>query len=174
MATAVIPTERFDNLAKQAVSRVFMDMVAEQLVFERSANLIVDEGSDLFSRLPREGSGFFTIAVGFVGDVSGKMVLILPNAAAEAFTLKLFGAKSLDWIGENPRETMLDTMGELGNMLVGLVKGGLTKWYPKLMLTTPKVFEGRRLKIDPRSLHFRRQYLFAGLGSKMLFDLCCE
>lgn len=174
MPTLNIPSERLDRLAQEAVERVFSEMVKEPMAANGAANLLGDERADLFPRLGAGTDRFFTVVVGFFGDANGKVMLTLPWSAAEAFALKLLDVSSLDWLGEDPAETMRDTLGELGNMLAGLVKGGLTKWYPKLMLTTPKVMVSKRLKIDTSGLSFRRQYLFNGLGSRALLDFCYE
>lgn len=174
METADLPLERLNRLSNEAVSKVFLSMVGEELTLESWSSLARTDEADLFSRLPLEGGSVFTIVVGFVGDAHGNVMLTLPQATAEAFTLTLFDAPSLDWIGEDAAEAMIDTMGELGNMLAGLVKGGLTKWFPQLMLTTPRVLRGKRLRIDNAAVAFRLQYLFEGFSSKILLDLSCQ
>ncbi len=174
MPTLIIPTERLDRLAHEAVLRVFAEMVGETVVAKGQANLIGEDKADLFSRLGVGSDPFFTIVVGFLGDANGKVMLTLPWPCAERFALKLLDVENLEWLGEDPAETLRDTLGELGNMLAGLVKGGLTKWYPRLTLTTPRVMAGKRLKLDNGSLSFRRQYLFDGFGSRALLDFCYD
>lgn len=173
MPTAQIPTERLDNLAKEAVVKVFDSMVGEELRFLRSSCLLGGAGADLIRALPIS-AGFYGVVVSFIGDVNGKVMLILPVAAAQSFTKKLFDVPSLDWLEENPEDTLVDTLGELGNMLVGLIKGGLTKWYPTLVLTTPKVLKDKRLKVETKRQAFRTQYIFEGFDSQIMIDFCCE
>jgi hypothetical protein len=67
---------------------------------------------------------------------------------------------------------MRDTMGEMGNSFVGLVKGALTKFYPRLMLTTPLVSQGSRIHVDSNKYSFRKQYHFTAMGSSMIVDIC--
>lgn len=172
MATQNIPTERLDNLATEAVRKVFLDMVQEEFVCTENSCLLTGSRGDLLGALPLQ-SGLFTIVVSLLGDVNGRVMLTVPRGVAEAFTLKLFDVPSLDWVGDDPEESLSDSLGELGNMLAGLVKGGLTKWFPKLALTTPKVLLNKRMKVDNSQQSFRKQYLFAGFGSKALVDFSC-
>ena len=172
MPTENIPVERLDNLATSAVRKVFQDMVQEEVICTGNSCMLSGTRGDLLPTLPLHG-GLMTIVVSFVGDVRGRVMLTMPRGAAEAFTLKLFDAPSLDWIGEDPREALLDSLGELGNMLAGLVKGGLTKWFPKLALTTPKVLVDKRMKVDNAAQSFRKQYAFSGFGSALLVDFSC-
>ncbi|EDY84225.1 hypothetical protein VDG1235_3856 [Verrucomicrobiia bacterium DG1235] len=173
MPTEIIPTERLDNLAREAVVTVFDSMVDEVVTWQTRECLISDPSSDMLTKLPIQ-DGLYAIVVSWVGDANGKVMLVLPKAAAERFAMKLFDVPSLDWLEGDSEEALQDTLGELGNMMVGLVKGGLTKWYPSLMLTTPKVLKNKRMKVDSASMSFRRQYLFEGLGSELMIDFCCE
>ncbi len=173
MPTENIPTERLDNLAREAVVTVFDSMVGEAVTWKRHSCLIENGAGDLLTSLPIS-EGLYAIVVSWVGDASGKVMLVLPKAAAERFALKLFDLPSLDWLEGDSEEALQDTLGELGNMLVGLVKGGLTKWYPNLALTTPKVLKNRRMKVDTSAMSFRRQYVFEGFGSELMIDFCCE
>lgn len=173
MPTTEVPTERLDNLAREAVMTVFDSMVGEDVILESSTCLIANPSGDMLQKLPISG-GLYAIVVNWVGDARGKVMLVLPKEAAENFALKLFDLPSLDWLDGDTEESLQDTLGELGNMLVGLVKGGLTKWYPSLALTTPKVLKNRRMKVDTSTMRFRRQYVFEGLGSHLMIDFCCE
>ena len=152
---------------------VFDSMVGEAVTWKSRVCLLEDSSADMLSKLPIT-DGLYAIVVNWVGDANGKVMLVLPKAAAERFALKLFDLPSLDWLEGDTEEALQDTLGELGNMMVGLVKGGLTKWYPNLMLTTPKVLKNRRMKVDTTLMSFRRQYLFDGLGSELMIDFCCE
>lgn len=173
MPTENIPIERIDGLVREAVVTVFESMVGEAVTWRRRSCLVSGTEGDMLGQLPLDG-GIYAIVVSWLGDASGKVMLVLPRAAAERFALKLFDTPSLDWIEGEVEETLQDTMGELGNMLVGLVKGGLTKWYPKLMLTTPKVLKDKRMKVDTASMSVRCQYLFDAFDSQILVDFCCE
>ncbi|MDQ8186078.1 chemotaxis protein CheX [Pelagicoccus sp. SDUM812002] len=174
MPTENIPTERLDNLAREAVVTVFDSMVGEDVTWKDASCLIENPAGDMLNKLPI-ADGLYAIVVSWVGDASGKVMLVLPKAAAERFALKLFDLPSLDWLeGEDSESALQDTLGELGNMMVGLVKGGLTKWYPNLALTTPKVLKNRRMKVDTAAMSFRRQYIFEGFGSELMIDFCCE
>lgn len=173
MPTEEIPSERLDNLAREAVVKVFDSMVGETVSWKSRSCLIEDGSGDVLGKLPI-ANGLYAIVVSWVGDVNGKVMLVLPKAAAEGFALKLFDLPSLDWLEGDSEESLQDTLGELGNMLAGLVKGGLTKWYPRLALTTPKVLKNRRMKVDTADMSFRRQYVFEGFGTELMIDFCCE
>lgn len=173
MPTENIPTERLDNLVREAVATVFDSMVGEEVTWKDRTCIITDPKGDMLARLPIQ-DGLYAIVVSWVGDANGKVMIVLPKKAAERFALKLFDVPSLDWLEGDSEAAFVDALGELGNMMVGLVKGGLTKWFPSLMLTTPKVLKNRRMKVDTSTLSFRSQYLFEGFGSELMVDFCCE
>ena len=127
-------TAKFDKLAHEACTYVFDFMVGETVVFVSDSHLTGAgaTGTNLFGSMNGLDSGFYSISVGYVGDAEGTIILILTRALAERFTCKLLGVPSLEWLGEGESlETMRDTMGELGNSFVGLVKGALTQFYPR-------------------------------------------
>ena len=168
-------TSNFDTLAREACSYVFDFMVGETVVFVSDSLLIGAgaTGTDLLGSMKGLDSGFYSISVGYKGDAEGTIILTLTRALAEGFTCKLLGMPSMEWVGEgDPREAMRDTLGELGNSFVGLVKGALTKFYPRLMLTTPWVCQGSRIQVDSEKYSFRKQYLFTAMGSSMVVDIC--
>ena len=129
-------TSKFDQLAHDACTYVFDFMVGEKAVFVSDSHLIGigATGTDLFGSMNGLDVGFYSISVGYVGDAEGMIILILTRTLAERFTCKLLGVPSLEWMGAggDSRETIQDTMGELGNSFVGLVKGALTQFYPRL------------------------------------------
>ncbi|MCH6257329.1 chemotaxis protein CheX [Puniceicoccaceae bacterium K14] len=176
MTTIQINPERFDSLAKEAITHVFDFMISEKATYAKSSLLKGpgDLGSDMLPRLKEMADGYFTITVGFVGDAHGNIHLQLSRTLAERFAVKLLDVPSLEWIGEDSNEVLKDALGELGNSLVGLVKGGMTKWHPNLMLTTPKVVANGRGKVNVDRLRFRKQYAFALMKSPILVDLCYE
>jgi len=167
---------RIDGLAREATAYLFSRMASEKALFVKKAVLAGQPTveADLFPRLAEMQEGYFTISVGFVGDARGQILLLLSRKLATAVALRVLDVPSLEWIGEDPEETLNDTMGELGNTMVGLVKGGMTKWLPRLTLTTPKVLRSCRLRIESEKLFFRKQYLFAAMGSPVLVDFCYQ
>jgi len=168
-------TSNFDKLAHDACGHVFDFMVGEPVVFVSDSHLIGAgaTGTNLFGSMNGLDAGFYSISVGYVGDAEGMIILTLTRALAERFTCKLLDMPSIEWTGaDDPRETMQDTMGELGNSLVGLVKGALTKIYPHLTLTTPQVNRGSLIPVNPSEFSFRKQYHFTAMGSSMIVDIC--
>lgn len=176
METTQVKVKRFDTLAHEAINYVFKFMINEKAVFARDSQMVGGSAAnaDMFPKIKEMADGFFTITVGFFGDCNGKVNIQLSTAMAEKFSLKLLDVPSLDWIGDDPNDTLVDVMGELGNMLVGLIKGGMTKDFPDLMLTPPKVLANQRIKIEESRLAFRKQYAFAVMKSAVLIDFCCE
>ncbi len=168
-------TAKFDKLAHDACTYVFDFMVGETAVFVSDSHLIGAgaAGTNLFGSMNGLDAGFYSISVGYVGDAEGMIILILTRQLAERFTCKLLDVPSIEWMGSgDPRETMQDTMGELGNSFVGLVKGALTQFYPHLMLTTPQVNRGSLIKVNSDEYSFRKQYHFTAMGSSMIVDIC--
>jgi len=172
MATLNIETERFDTLVREACSYVFSCMVAEKAVLKLESDH-TDGGEDLLQAFDVFKEGYYSVSVGYKGDASGKIMLALPRSVGEQFALKLLDVVSLDWLGEDPREAVIDVMGELGNSFVGLIKGGLTKNIPNLMLTTPQVIlSGRTRLAAGASPAFRKQYAFDVMDSVVVVDFC--
>lgn len=167
-------TERFDKLAHDACRHVFQSMADENVEFVEASTLVgaPERGSDLLAGIEEMRSGVYTIAVGYQGDAEGRISLTLSKALAEKFALRVLDVSSLDWLGEDPQEVLADTLGELGNATVGLIKGGLTRLFPRLMLTTPRVVVGKRFRVDNAALSFRKQYHFRAMGSSLLVDFC--
>lgn len=169
-------TSKFDQLAHEACTYVFDFMVGETAVFVSDSHLIGAgaAGTNLFGSMNGIDSGFYSLSVGYVGDAEGTIILTLTRALAEGFTCKLLGVPSLEWMGAgaDSRETMRDTLGELANSYVGLVKGALTQFYPRLMLTTPSVMQGSLIQVNSADYSFRKQYLFTAMGSSLIVDIC--
>jgi CheY-specific phosphatase CheX len=168
-------TSKFDKLAHDACNHVFDFMVGEKAVFVSDSHLTGAgaTGTNLFGSMNGLDAGFYSISVGYVGDAEGTIILILTRALAERFTCKLLDMPSIEWTGAaDPRETLKDTMGELGNSFVGLVKGALTQFYPRLMLTTPLVNCGSLIPVNSAKYSFRKQYHFTAMGSSILVDIC--
>lgn len=169
-------TSKFDKLAHDACTYVFDFMVGEKAVFVSDSHLIGEEaaGTNLFGSMNGLDVGFYSISVGYVGDAEGAIILILTRELAERFTCKLLGVPGLEWMegGATRAETMRDTMGELGNSFVGLVKGALTQFYPHLMLTTPQVNHGSLIPVNSAEYIFRKQYHFTAMGSSLIVDIC--
>lgn len=174
--TIQIQPERFDSLAREAISYVFDFMISEKATFAKSSLLVGPGklGGDLMPRLKEMVDGYFTISVGYVGDARGHIYVQISRSLAERFAVKVLDVPSLEWIGEDPNEVLRDVLGELGNSLVGLVKGGMTKWIPNLMLTPPKVISNGRIKVNEGRLRYRKQYAFALMGSPLLVDFCYQ
>jgi len=171
MATLNIDTERFDTLAREACSYVFSCMIGEEAVFKEESDH-TKEGEDLLQVFEEFRGGYYSVSVGYKGDASGQVVLALPKVVGEGFALKLMDVPSLDWLGEDPREAVIDVIGELGNSFVGLIKGGLTKNFPNLMLTTPQVVLSGRLHLAASTPAFRKQYAFSVMDSRVIVDFC--
>ena len=169
-------TSKFDKLAHEACTYVFDFMVGEKAVFVSDAHLTGAgaAGTNLFGSMDGLDVGFYSISVGYVGDAEGTIILILTRTLAERFTCKLLDVPSLEWMGagDSRDETVRDTIGELGNSFVGLVKGALTQFYPRLMLTTPSVSQGSLIQVNPAEYSFRKQYHFTTMGSSIIVDIC--
>lgn len=171
MPATNIDTERFDRIAREACSYVFRCMVDEEAEFKVESDHS-KEGPDLLQAFEGFKEGYYSVSVGYNGDASGQVVLALPKGVAERFSLKLLDVDSLDWMGDDPREAVIDVIGELGNSFVGLIKGGLTKEIPDLMLTTPQVVLSGRTRITTEPPAFRKQYAFGVMGDTVVVDFC--
>ncbi len=139
--------EKFD----QAVQEVIETMIGETVTFHGEANIeltnIPDGGID-------KG---MTVVMGYVGGLQGTISISLSEEAAIAWTKGLIEHET-DCVDQ----TVIDAVGELGNIVVGTAKRGLTQY--NLTMSLPSVIRGgRKSVVFPSSTKaVRRLYGYAG------------
>jgi len=110
--TLCIDTEKLVRDAVDlSIREVFSMMIGEEL----SQNVV--DGHDSLPPSPNKAEPSMTVLLGFTGDIQGSLSLSLSEHAAIHWTHAL-----IDHETEEVDQTVIDAVGELGNMVVGGVK----------------------------------------------------
>lgn len=103
------------------------------------------------------GSSLVVASVGFIGDLNGIVHLYLNTAFARVLAANLLGIADDEFDGN---EMIDDAIGELGNMIVGAVKGRLCDEGAPCVLTIPTIVRGDSLLVGATGLTDRRMLSF--------------
>ena len=122
-----------EDLIKGAVSEVFSTMLSIKTEPDSTLALLTTGGSHVAS------------SVGFIGQVTG-IVFIYSNVEyARVITSRMLGLDPKEVEGD---EMVNDSMGELGNMIVGHVKSRLCDRGMSCVLTIPSIVRGSQFSIQ--------------------------
>lgn len=122
------------DLVKGAVSEVFSTMLSIKTEPDSSLKLISN------------GSPHIASSVGFIGQVTGVVFIYSDDSFARVITSRMLGMDPKDVEGE---EMVNDSMGELGNMVVGHIKSRLCDRGMSCVLTIPSIVRGTQFSIEP-------------------------
>lgn len=139
--------DKFDK----AVQEVIETMIGETVTFHGEADIEV-------TKIPYEGvDKGMTVVMGYVGGLQGTISISLSEEAAIAWTKGL-----IDHETEGVDQTVIDAVGELGNIVVGTAKRQLAEY--NLTMSLPSVIRGgRKSVVFPSSTKaVRRLYRYAG------------
>ena len=120
--------EVFEDLVKGAISEVFSTMLS--IKTEPDAALAIVNTSE-----PHVAS-----AVGFIGQVTGVVFIYSSDTFARVITSRMLG---MDPKEVDSEEMINDSMGELGNMVVGHIKSRLCDRGMSCVLTIPSIVRGQ-------------------------------
>lgn len=122
------------DLVKGAVTEVFGTMLS-----------IKTAPMETF-RLCSEGEQHVASSVGFIGQVTGIIFIYSKDNFARVITSRMLGMDPKEVEGE---EMVNDSMGELGNMVVGHIKSRLCDQGLNCVLTIPSIVRGSQFSIEP-------------------------
>ena len=123
-----------EDLIKGAVSEVFTTMLS------------IKTEPDPTLALHTAGGSHVATSVGFIGQVTG-IVFIYSNAEyARVITSRMLGLTPDEIDSE---ELINDSMGELGNIVVGHIKSRLCDRGMSCVLTIPSIIRGSQFSIQP-------------------------
>lgn len=125
--------EVMEELVKGAVSEVFGTMLSIKTKPDKSLTLISN------------GDPHIASSVGFIGDVTGVVFIYSTDSFARLITSRMLGLRTSEAIGE---ELVNDSMGELGNMVVGHIKSRLCDRGMPCVLTIPSIVRGSQFSIE--------------------------
>ena len=126
--------EVMEELVKGAVSEVFATMLALKTEPDPTLKLISN------------GDPHIASSVGFIGDVTGVVLIYSKDTFARAMTCRMLGVKPNEIDSD---EMVNDSMGELGNMVVGHIKSRLCDRGMPCVLTIPSIVRGSQFSIEP-------------------------
>ena len=122
-----------EDLIKGAVSEVFSTMLSIKTQPDSSLALLTKGGSHVAT------------SVGFIGQVTGIVFIYSNDNYARVITSRMLGLDPKEVEGE---EMVNDSMGELGNMVVGHVKSRLCDRGMSCVLTIPSIVRGSQFSIQ--------------------------
>lgn len=122
------------ELVKGAVSEVFSTMLSITTQPDPSLKLINNSSQHIAS------------SVGFVGQITGVIFIYSDDAFARVITSRMLGMDPKD-VDED--EMVNDSMGELGNMVLGHIKSRLCDRGLSCVLTIPSIIRGTQFSIEP-------------------------
>lgn len=123
-----------EDLVKGAVSEVFSTMLSIKTEPDSTLALLTNGGSHVAT------------SVGFIGQVTGIVFIYSNDAYARVITSRMLGLDPKEVDGE---EIVNDSMGELGNMVVGHIKSRLCDRGMSCVLTIPSIVRGSQFSIQP-------------------------
>lgn len=123
------------NAIDESIREVFAMMIGEDLQQTESARVLPRVGT------VRDSGPELTVVMGLTGDLQGSLSLTLDESAALRWTDRL-----VDIAAEAIDQTVVDAVGELGNMVVGGAKRRLVDF--QLTISLPSVI---RVGIDQLS-----------------------
>jgi chemotaxis protein CheX len=145
----------------------------EQLVDTSVAEVF---GTMLAYRVQREPLGsavgnsepLIASSVGFIGRLSGVVFLYSTHSFALNMTSRLLGISQSEIETD---EMVNDAMGELANMVVGIIKSRLSDRGMPCVLTIPSIVRGIHLKIQPVSSAERKFLTFRCNDGQLVVEL---
>lgn len=107
-------------------------------------------------------------AVGFIGDVTGVVYIYCPDSFALRITSKMLGMPEAEIDGH---EMVNDTMGEMGNMVVGQIKSRLCDRGHNCVLTIPSIVRGQQFSIEPITSSTSRKVGFSSQSVPIMVEI---
>lgn len=126
--------EVMEELVRGAVSEVFGTMLSIKTVPDKTLKLISN------------GDPHIASSVGFIGEVTGVVFIYSRDEFARLITSRMLGMKPAEIEGD---ELVNDSMGELGNIVVGHIKSRLCDRGLSCVLTIPSIVRGSQFTIEP-------------------------
>jgi chemotaxis protein CheX len=123
-----------EDLVKGAVSEVFSTMLSIKTEADPSLKLLSTTEPHIAS------------SVGFIGQVTGVVFIYSNDSFAKVITSRMLG---MDPKEVDSEEIVNDSMGELGNMVVGHIKSRLCDRGMSCVLTIPSIVRGTQFSIQP-------------------------
>jgi CheY-specific phosphatase CheX len=150
MAFCIDTENAIKDSIDQSVREVFSMMIDEQL-----QELVFSESDDQGTN--PETRGALTVLLGLTGDIQGSLSLSLSDTAAIHWTRALIEHETSE-----VDQTVIDAVGELGNMVIGGAKRRLTGH--TLTMSLPSVIRAgdASLVFPTNTFPVRVRYEFAG------------
>jgi chemotaxis protein CheX len=130
-----------DDLVKGAVAEVFGTMLSIRTVADQNLKLVSTPEQHIAS------------SVGFIGQVTGIVFIYSRDSFARQITSRMLGIREAEVKDD---EMVNDSMGELGNMVVGHIKSRLCDKGMSCVLTIPSIVRGTHFSIEPTAGTTRR------------------
>jgi len=156
--------EDMATLVTEAVTEVFSTMLSYSINSSQSTSL------------PHSASGngssmHVAGGVGFGGDVTGVVYIVVTTAFAREITCRLLGIGD----GEIDSESMVnDAIGELANMVVGQIKSRLCDRGLPCVLTIPSIVRGSSFSVEGCSTDEHEAYRFMCANQQLSVEVLAK
>jgi chemotaxis protein CheX len=153
--------EDMATLVTAAVTEVFSTMLSYSINSSTSASL-PNAGSSNGSSMHVAGG------VGFGGDVTGVVYIVVTTDFAREITCRLLGIGDGDIDGES---MVNDAIGELANMVVGQIKSRLCDRGMPCVLTIPSIVRGSNFSVEGCSTDEHEAYRFLCANQQLSVEI---
>ena len=155
MTTTTPIIEELEGLLKESIAKTFATMLS--LPIE----------ADQPNGFPQDAT-LVAASVGFIGEVTGVVYIYCTDAFARRVTASMLGMSEPEVDGH---EMVNDTMGEVGNMVVGQMKSRLCDRGRNCVLTIPSIVRGQRFCVEPTSNTTSRKVGFSSQGNPIRVEI---
>ncbi|MBC2595000.1 chemotaxis protein CheX [Ruficoccus amylovorans] len=166
-APANLSHDIIQDIVVESIQNVFSTMVSIKPDFEACAR--EPEEADAVSPLAQIEEGVVVGNVGFVGDVTGMVYLIMPDSMAALISHRMLGLP-LEDLSED-HEMINDVIGELSNMSAGTIKNQFDSFNYSCRLTIPSIIRGKYFIVEAAKATLRHFYRFRCMDKFICLEL---
>lgn len=163
--------EKLTKTFAKAAQQVFFDMLAEGIELKECVAIAPEDPPERAA--PSHygiGNEMHCVHIDFTGDFNGELFLYFNMDLARAITRQFL---EINEVGlEDLEDCIQDILGEISNMMAGLIKNSLLHTNFKCLLGLPKHLRNRWVTFEEtQKVAFRNLSTFAVLGDTMVGDL---
>ena len=148
-----------EKLIGAAMTEVFLKALSFEIQQDQSLDAIA------------QGEPHVAGSVGFVGGISGIVYIYTTSRFARAMTSKMVGLSEDEVEGD---EMINDAMGEMANMVVGVMKSKLADQGLQVSLTIPSIVRGNHFTFEQSGSAHRRVLIFKCDNHRLLVEIMAK
>lgn len=156
------------SIVVSSIERVFATMVSLSPKFESCVDVLQNPNSTEHQTANIDET-VVVGNVGFVGDMTGMVYLVMPESTAMEITKRMLHL-SIEDIKEDHDMTN-DVIGELSNMSAGAIKNQFDAFNCNCRLTIPSIIRGKYFVVESAKATLRHFYRFGCLDKQIGLEL---